>query len=176
MTKTALVLLLFFAAPCALPADDPAVRIEPSNPQTTRLLQKQTADSAIRDYLQSWQSLRTALEQNRPDLLDQSFVGTALDRLKNTIEQQANLGLHTRYQDRAHDLHIDFYSPDGLSIRLIDNADYDQQAIDHDKVLATERVRRRYVVVLTPTEVRWRVRIFQADPDETPAAINDRVR
>jgi hypothetical protein len=176
MIKPEFVLILFLAAPCTLLADQMAVHIEPSNPQGTRLLQKQTADSAIRDYLQSWQSLRSALEQNRPDLLEQSFVGTALDKLKDTIEQQTALGLHTRYQDRAHDLRIDFYSPDGLSIRLIDDVDYDQQAFDHEKILASERVRRRYIVVLTPTEVRWRVRVFQSEPNETPVAITKRVR
>lgn len=176
MMKVVLVTLLFFAMPCALLADEAAVRVEPPNLQATRLLQKQTADAAIRDYLQSWQSLRTALEQNRPDLLEQSFVGTALDKLKETIGQQADLGLHTSYQDRAHDLRVVFYSPDGLSIQLVDNAEYDQQVFDHDKVLATERVRKRYVVILTPTEVRWRVRVFQADPNETPVAMTKRVR
>ena len=166
MVKVVLITLLFFAVPCALPADEAAVRVEPPNPQATRLLQKQTADAAIRDYLQSWQSLRAALEQNRPDLLEQSFVGAALDKLKATIGQQADLGLHTSYQDRAHDLRVAFYSPDGLSIQLVDNAEYDQQVFDHDKVLATERVHMHYVVVLTPTEVRWRVRVFQKDPNE----------
>ncbi len=176
MVKPALVALLFFATPWSLLADEAAVRVEPPNLQATRLLQKQTADAAIRDYLQSWRSLRVALEQNRPDLLEQSFVGTALDKLKDTIGQQADLGLHTSYQDRAHDLRVVFYSPDGLSIQLVDNAEYDQQVLEHDKVLATERVRKRYVVILTPTEVRWRVRVFQADPNETPVAMTKRVR
>ena len=176
MKKVVLVTLLFFAIPCALLADEAAVRVESPNLQATRLLQKQTADAAIRDYLQSWRSLRVALEQNRPDLLEQSFVGTALDKLKDTIGQQVDLGLHTTYQDRAHDLRVVFYSPDGLSIQLVDNAEYDQQVFDHDKLLATERVQKRYVVVLTPAEVRWRVRVFQADPNETPVAMTKRVR
>ncbi len=176
MVKRALIVLLFFAAPYALPADEAAVHVEPPNLQGTRQLQKQTADAVVRDYLQSWQSLGAALEQNRPDLLEQSFVGAALDKLKDTIEQQANLGLHTQYKDRTHDLHIDFYSPDGLSIRLIDNAEYDQQAFDHDKVLGTERVHRRYIVVMTPTEVRWRVRILQSEPGETPVATAKHLR
>jgi hypothetical protein len=177
MTMTKLmVILLFFTMPGALPADEAAVRVEPPNPQGTRLLQKQTADAAIRDYLQSWQNLRAALEQNRPDLLEQSFVGTALDRLKATIAQQAELGMHASYQDRAHDVRILFYSPDGLSIQLVDNAEYDQQIFDQNKVLATERVHKRYVVVLTPTEVRWRVRVFQSDPNETPVSMTSRSR
>lgn len=176
MIRAGLVILLFFALPFALVAEDTSVRVEPSNPQGTRLLQKQTAAAAIRDYLQSWQSLRAALEQNRPDLLEQSFVGTALDRIRDTIQQQADLGMHTSYQDRAHDLRIVFYSPEGLSIQVIDNVEYDQRVFDHDKVLATERVRKRYVVVLTPTEVRWRVRLFQAEPNEAPVAVSKRLK
>lgn len=174
--KLLLVTLLLFAVPFGLRADDAAVRVEPPNPQATKQLRKQTADAAIRDYLQSWHSLTAALEQNRPGLLEQSFVGTALDKLKDTIAQQADVGLHTSYQDRAHDLRVVFYSPDGLSIQLVDNAEYDQQVFDHDKVLAAERVRKRYIVVLTPTEVRWRVRVFQSDPNETPVAMTKHAR
>jgi len=31
--------------------------------------------------------------------------------------------------------------------------------------LTTQHVRARYVAVLTPTEVRWKVRVFQAEPE-----------
>ena len=81
------------------------------------------------------------------------------------MQQQAALGIKTRYHDRSHDLRIVFYSPEGLSIQLIDNVEYDEQVIDHDKVLTTQRVRARYIVVLTPAEVQWRVRIFQGEPE-----------
>ena len=165
MIKPMAAIFLFLAMPLGLLADQATVRVEPANPQRTRLLQAQTAAAAIRDYLQSWQSLRAALEQNRPDLLDQSFVGTALDKLTDTLHQQAAAGITTRYEDRAHDLRIVFYSPEGLSMQLIDNVEYDQQVLDHDKVLTTQRVHARYIVVLTPTEVRWRVRVFQAEPE-----------
>jgi hypothetical protein len=32
---------------------------------------------------------------------------------------------------------------------------------DHDKQLTTQQVHAHYIVVLTPAEVRWRVRVFQ---------------
>jgi hypothetical protein len=48
---------------------------------------------------------------------------------------------------------------------LTDNVDYDVQVVDHDKVTTTQRVSARYIVVLTPAEVRWRVRVFQAVPE-----------
>ena len=60
-------------------------------------------------------------------LLDADFVGAAKDKLAETIQQQAALGIRTRYQDRAHDIQIIFYSPDGLSIELKDKVDYDVQ-------------------------------------------------
>jgi hypothetical protein len=141
------------------------VRVEPANLQGPRVLQEQTRAAVIRDYLQSWQSFRTALDQNRPDLLSADFVGTAKDKLTDTIQQQASLGIRTQYQDRAHDLQIVFYSPEGMSVELTDEVEYDVQVLDHDKITTTQRVSARYIVVLTPAEVRWRVRVFQAVPE-----------
>ena len=161
MLKSLLILCAFFTATSGIGSAQAAVLVEPPNLQGPRHLPEQTATAAIRDYLQSWQSLRAAFEQNRADLLDPDFVGTARDKLTDTIQQQANLGIRTHYQDRAHDLQIVSYSPDGLSIELIDKVDYDMQVLDHDKVKTTQHVRDRYVIVLTPAEVRWRVRVFQ---------------
>ena len=154
-----------FALPLVLKAEQPTVRVAPVNLHGPRPLREQTADAVVRDYLQSWQSMRAALEQNRADLLDPEFVGVAHDKLADTVHDQASLGIHTRYQDRAHDLQIVFYSPEGLSVQLIDNVEYDEQVLSKDKVLATEHVRTRYIVVLTPAELRWRVRFFQASPE-----------
>lgn len=163
--KSPLILCAVFAAASGLGAAQAVVRVEPANLQGPRPLQEQTGKAAIRDYLQSWQSFKAALEQNRADLLDAEFVGTAKDKLTDTIQQQAALGIRTRYQDRAHDLQIVFYSPEGLSVELTDRVEYDVQVLDHDKVKSTQRVRVRYIVVLTPAEVRWRVRVFQAVPE-----------
>jgi hypothetical protein len=49
-----------------------------------------------------------------------------------------------------------------MSLQLIDNVVYDEQVLDHEKVLAVKQVQARYVVVLTPSDVRWKVRIFQS--------------
>jgi len=106
--------------------------------------------------------LKAAFEQNRADLLDSSFVGTARDKVVETIRQQAALGICTRYQDRAHDIQIVFYSPEGLSLELTDKVEYDLEVLDHGKIKTTQRVSARYVIVLTPAEVGWRVRVFQA--------------
>ncbi|MHB1936577.1 MAG: hypothetical protein ACYCOR_08330 [Acidobacteriaceae bacterium] len=160
-----LVLLSILATPGALLSAQAVVHVEPPDLHGPRPLQDQTAAAVVRDYLESWQSLTAALEQNRADLLDRDFVGTAKDKLTDTTRQQAALGIHTRYQDRAHDIRIVFYAPDGLSIQLIDNVVYDERVVDDRKVLTTQRAHARYTVVLTPAETRWRVRIFQADPE-----------
>jgi hypothetical protein len=146
-------------------ADDPLVRVEPSQLQGSRPLEKQTETSVIRDYLQSWKSMRQALDQNQATELDPEFIGAARDKLAETIAAQSRSGIHTRYQDRSHDLQIVFYSPEGLSIQMTDNVEYEQQVLDKDKVLATKVIHQRYLVVLTPSEVRWQVRIFQTDPN-----------
>lgn len=151
-------------AVAAFGADQPVVRVEPPSLQGPRQLQPQTAKAVIQDYLDSWAVLGNAFSQNRPDLLNHGFIGEAEDKLANTIKQQQSNDVRTVYRDKSHDVKILFYSPDGLSIELADAVQYDVQLFDHDKAIGTEQVRARYIVVLTPTEVRWRVRIFQAQP------------
>jgi hypothetical protein len=58
-----------------------------------------------------------------------------------------------------------FYSPEGLSIELADTVEYDVQLFQDDKSIASQHVRTKYIVVLSPTEVRWRVRIFQSQAE-----------
>ena len=147
------------AAVCGAQAD---VRVEPTHLQGPRPLQEQTQSAAIRDYLQGWKTLGAALDQNASGLLDRDFVGSARDQLAEAVQQQTAAGIHTHYQDRSHDIQIVFYSPEGLSIELKDDVQYDVQVLDHDKVQTTQQVHAHYIVVLTPAEVRWRVRVFQA--------------
>lgn len=163
MLRSSLILCIVFAAVSSIGLAQATVRVEPTNLQGPRPLPEQTGTAAIRDYLQSWRSFSAAFEQNRTDLLDPSFVGTARDKLAQTIQQQETLGISTRYQDRSHDLQIVFYSPDGLSIELTDKVEYDVQLLDHGRVKMTQHLNTGYVIVVTPAEVRWRVRVFQAD-------------
>ena len=165
MLKPLLYLGALLAVSSGIGSAQAKVRVEPSHLQGPRVLPEQTGTAAIRDYLQSWQSANAALEQNRPDLLDPSFVGTARDKLTATIKQQAALGVRTRYQDLSHDIQIVFYSPEGLSIELIDKVALEIQVLDHDRVKTTQHIVARYVIVLTPAEVRWRVRVLQSAGD-----------
>jgi hypothetical protein len=163
--KTFLILLATAVTAAGVAAAQPTVRVEPAHLNTQRPLADETAKAAIRDYLESWQSLGAALEQNRTDLLDADFVGDARDKLGETIQEQAKLGIRTRYEDRAHDVQIVFYSPEGLSIELIDTVVYDAQLLDHDKQQTKQQVHARYIVVLTPAELRWRVRVLQSQTE-----------
>ncbi|MGA2349846.1 MAG: hypothetical protein ABSF70_05375 [Terracidiphilus sp.] len=165
MSNALLILCAIGAIPSGLCLAQPAVRVEPATLQGPRSLQAQTGEAAIHDYLQAWVGFKTAFEQNRADLLDLAFVGTARDKLAETIQQQAKLGIRARYQDRAHDIRIVFYSPEGLSLELADEVEYDMEVLDHDSVKTTQHVRARFMVILNPTEVRWKVRVFQTVPE-----------
>ena len=162
MLRPVLVLSVVLSAASACAFAQAAVHVEKANLQGPRILADQTATAVVKNYIESWESLKVALEQNRSEPLDRDFVGSAKQKLTETIQQQAKLGMKTSYQDRSHDIQIVFYSPEGLSVELIDNVEYDVQVTDKDTVVATQPVHARYVVVMTPTEVRWRVRVLQA--------------
>jgi len=165
MIKTLLIILALLSGTSALRADDASVRVEPANLQGPRPLASQTQSAVVRDYLEAWQAMSSALGQNRADLLDADFVGNAREKLGDTVQQQAAAGIRTQYQATSHDIKLTFYSPEGLSVELVDNVEYDVRILDHDKLQAQQHLHARYVVVLTPAEVRWRVRVFQATPD-----------
>jgi hypothetical protein len=142
-----------------------SVHVEAENLKGPRVLQDLTKSAVIRDYLQGWQSFSQALEQNRSDLLNIEFTGNAKEKLTETVQDQATLGIRTRYKDLSHDLQIVFYSPEGSSVEMTDKVEYEVQVIDHDKVTTAQRVNARYMVVMTPAETRWRVRVFQSVPE-----------
>jgi hypothetical protein len=164
MIKSLIVLGCALLLSATAVPDEPSVRIEPPQLRGSRPLEPRTQDSVVKDYLESWKSMQQALDRNEAARLDPDFIGDARDKLGQTIASQARAGIHTRYRDRSHDLQIVFYSPEGLSLQMIDDVEYEQQVLDKDKVLGSKTIRQRYVIVLTPSEVRWQVRIFQASP------------
>ncbi len=166
MSRHLMIHCIAFGLSACLAAAQPALRVEPAQPQGSQALAEQTRSGVISDYLSAWQSMGSALEQNRPQLLDRDFVGSAKDELSSTIAQQASLGMRSRYQDDAHDIRFVFYSPDGLSIELTDDAEYEVQVYARDKLQAAQRMHARYVVILTPGAARWSVRVLQASPQE----------
>jgi len=140
----------------------PSVRVAPIDLVEPRPVETQTQASVVRDYLKAWETLGSAMSENRADLLDGYFVGVAKDKLTDTIHEQQKLGIETDYRGLSHALQVVFYSPEGLSIQLADNVEYEVDVRDHGKAVGTQRVRTRYVAVLTPTESKWKVRVFQS--------------
>jgi hypothetical protein len=165
MPKLILIALAAFSFQSAGAAAQVAVHVEPAHLDGPRELAPQTEQGVIRDYLDSWKTMRAAFSQNADGLLAKDFTGTAKERLSDSIHQQLAAGIHTRYEDRSHDIQIAFYSPEGLSIQLTDTVDYDVQIFDRDKQISTQTVHARYVVIMTPAEVRWRVRVMQTLPE-----------
>ena len=140
---------------------EPTVRVAPMDTVGPRPMEPQTQSSVIRDYLLSWQTMDAALSQNRPDLLDAVFVGKAKEKLAETVHEQQSLGIETSYLPKSHDIKVVFYSPEGLSIQLLDEVEYDVNVRKGEQSLGSDHVRARYVAVLSPTETRWKVRVFQ---------------
>lgn len=165
MLKPFLIVLMGFSASATLAVAQASVHVTPPHLDGPRNLADQTATAVVKNYIESWQSLRAALSANRPELLDRDFVGNAKQELTETIQQQAKAGIRTTYKDRSHDIQIVFYSPEGLSVELVDNVEYDVQVSSEGKTMAAQPVHSRYVVVMSPTEVRWRVRVLQAQAE-----------
>jgi hypothetical protein len=153
--------LMAFGALMLSGATQPAVKVAPMDSVGPRPVEAQTQASLVRDYLQAWQTLDAAMQTNTPDLLDGYFVGVAKEKLADTLRQQQALGIETAYRDVSHDIQVVFYSPEGLSIQLLDNVEYDMEIRDHGKTIGSQHVRARYVCVMSPTESKWKVRVFQ---------------
>ena len=156
------VMMVIAAAVWLSASEQPTVRVAAMDSVGPRPVETQTQSSVIRDYLQAWQTLGLALNQNRADALDAYFVGIARDKLSDTIREQRNLGIQTAYLVRSHDIQVVFYSPEGLSLQLVDNIEYDQEVYDRGKTVGSQHVKTRYVAVLTPTESKWKVRVLQS--------------
>jgi hypothetical protein len=105
-----------------------------------------------------------ALDKNRADLLGANFVGTAAERLVQTVSQQQKSGLHQRIVDKGHIVQAVFYSPEGSAIELRDAARLQIELLDGDKVVYSQETTVHYVALMTAAENSWKVRILQAVP------------
>ncbi len=157
--------LLILASMVCIPAfaAEPTIKIRTTQTKGSRAVEKQTETAVIRDYLEAWKTLDLALNNDRADQLEFYFVGTALTRLSGVVADQTKAGIHTHYIEHSHDLQIIFYSPEGLSIQLADDVQYEEQVFDGSKLLVSRTVNKRYLAVLTPSEISWRIRILQCD-------------
>jgi hypothetical protein len=138
------------------------VRVNASMPRSPRALEARTLRDTVRDYLQSWKAMGSAFDQNRADVLGEDFVGRAMQELTNTLKEQTALGIHTHYQDISHNIQFLFYSPEGSSIEFSDLAKFKVQVFDRGHLVSNRLESAHYIVVMTPAEARWSIRIFQA--------------
>jgi hypothetical protein len=133
-------------------------------PAAPRPVEETTAAAIQRDYAHAWQSLVLALEENRADLLSENFTGGARQQWQDAIAAQRQNGLSRRIVDHGHTVQVRFYSLDGSTLEAFDTADLDIQYCEGSKVLYSERVHARYLVLLTPSESSWKIRILQEVP------------
>jgi hypothetical protein len=129
-----------------------------------REIEDLTRQKILHDYAAAWKTLAAGFEQNRADLLNDYFTGFAKDEFSRAIKQQAATGIHRLYVDRGHKLEAIFYSPDGGLMQLRDNAEYEIQIFDGAKLLHSETVSVRFLVLMTPAADRWMVRLLQDVP------------
>ncbi|MGE0404743.1 MAG: hypothetical protein AB7O65_00455 [Candidatus Korobacteraceae bacterium] len=135
-----------------------------------REMQEATRQSIARAYGRAWETLSRALAENREDLLDSAFLGSARDALVQLVRHQKATGIRQRYVDRGHKAEVLFYSPEGLSVQLRDRAQFELQVLDGESVVHREQVTVSYIALLSPTEVTWKVRVLQAVPETTEGA------
>ncbi len=160
--------VLFVSLPKVL-ADSPLPKVElNADNMGPRPIEDLTSKSVPRDYALAWQSLAQALDENRKDLLNGYFTGLAKDNLTQKITDQQKNGLHLKYEDQGHKLEGLFYSPAGDAMQLRDEAAFQIQVVDGDKVIHTEQVTLHYIVLMTPGADRWLVRDLEAIPEGKP--------
>lgn len=129
-----------------------------------RQVEDATQAAVVRDYKEAWKNLGQAMDKNRADLLDASFVGFAHDKFAQAIDEQKKDGLRRRYVDHGHKLEVVFYSYDGSALQLKDTASVEVELMDGDKVVASQPGTIFYTVLMTPAENSWKVRDMQAVP------------
>jgi hypothetical protein len=144
-------------------ANGPSVTIDVKN-AVPRQVEDPTEKAVERDYSAAWASMAEALDKNRADLLGANFVGTAAERLVQTVSQQQKSGLHQRIVDKGHIVQAVFYSPEGSAIELRDAARLQIELLDGDKVVYSQETTVHYVALMTAAENSWKVRILQAVP------------
>jgi len=145
-------------------SDTVQVRLDASQIQP-RPLEQLTGQAIARTYSSAWKNMEGALEQNRPELIDESFVGYAHDKLLSQVREQKKNGLATRYVDDGHQVSATSYSPEGSAVQLQDTAQFEIQLLDGSNVVSSQKVTRKYIAVVTVVEDSWKVRVLEGVQD-----------
>src|SRR5437763_12719203 len=140
------------------------VRLDASQIQP-RPLEQLTGQAIVKAYSNAWKNMEGALEQNRPELIDESYVGYAHDKLLSQVQEQKKNGLATRYVDHGHQVSATFYSPEGSAVQLQDTAQFEIQLLDGSNVVSSQKVTRKYIAVVTVVEDSCKVRVLEGVQD-----------
>jgi|ERR1700733_6768303 hypothetical protein len=152
-------LLGFVFAACVLSVAQapPQVHLD-ADGLAPRSIEELTGTTIARHYALAWRDLAGALDSNSAKGLGEEFVGFAKDRLTKRIAQQSQSGLHVHIVDHGHQLKAVFYSTDGASMQLFDQAQLEIQTFDGSKLIDTQNASHDYMVLMTPGADRWYVR------------------
>jgi hypothetical protein len=142
----------------------PAVQLS-ADQAAPRQVDEGVQQAIARDYSAAWQALASAVDANNPAVLNENFVGLALDKLTQRIHDQQSLGLKTRILDRGHKVEAIFYSIDGSAIELRDTASIETQILEGNTVIHTDRAQIHYFAVMTGAEDHWKVRVLESAPE-----------
>ena len=160
-----ITLALWSPAPAADSLPQVSLSTENLGPRSIEDLTRKTI---ARDYALAWQTMAQALEQNRIDVLEGYFTGSAKDNLIRRVASQKQTGIRVRYGDLGHKLEAVFYSPAGDAMQLRDRANLQIQTFDGSKVIHSEQVTLQYMVLMTPGADRWLVRDLETTPEAHP--------
>jgi hypothetical protein len=160
-------LLLLYGLPFLrqiLADNKPTVQLN-AKQATPREVDESVQQAIVRDYTAAWQALASAVNTNDPAVLNENFVGLALDQLAKRIRDQQTMGLKTRMLDHGHKVEAVFYSVDGSAIELRDTADIETQILEDHTVIHSERSQIVYYAVMTGAEDHWKVRVLESAPE-----------
>ena len=150
-----------FASTVLAAGETVQVRLDASQIEP-RGLEQLTGQAIVKTYSNAWKNMEAALEENRPDLIEESFVGYAHDKLRTQVQEQKKSGLSTRYVDHGHQVSATFYSPEGSAVQLQDTTQFEIQLLDGGKVVSSKKITRKYIAVVTVVEDSWKVRVLDA--------------
>jgi hypothetical protein len=157
----ALALMLVLPAVAA----GPAVGVEfDASKAAPRTVEDQTKRRIEADYRLAWTNLAEAVDLNDSAPLQSLFVGSAKKWLTDTVSNQQQSGLTTKYLNQNHKLEAVFYAPEGDVMELHDTAEYQMQVLDGSKVIYDQPVVAHFIVLITPGADRWVIRQLQSVP------------
>ena len=155
-----LLLIVVFPLRAASPTSAVKLSVAGVGP---RQLEPTLEESIARDYAKAWQTLSAALEARDPALLDQYWAGVAHDKFERLVEDEKR-GIEVRYRDQSHQLQAMFYPADGAALVLCDTAQLEVQVFSSGKLIHSESFSEKYMVLMTPAQDRWLVRVLDSVP------------